>query len=71
MKFSASRVGLRFLAVVVICCAFESSTAMEGLHHDEVAEKRPLPLREKRSVKNNATPNMPDILKRLQALEEK
>ena len=45
---------------------------MEGLHReDEVAEKRPLPLREKKSVKNNVTPNMPGILKRLQALEDK
>lgn len=74
MKLSAFRVSLRFLAIVVICCAVQSisPTYTEGLHHeDKDAEKHPLPLREKRSNKNNATPNMPDILKRLQALEEK
>ncbi len=74
MKFSAFRAGLRFLAIVAICCVVQSITATEGLHHEEeVAEKHPLPpgVREKRSNKNNATPNMPDILKRLQALEEK
>ncbi|KAL9974700.1 hypothetical protein ACROYT_G011771 [Oculina patagonica] len=61
--------------MIVICCVVHLSiSTSEGLHHeDEVAEKHPLPpgVREKRSNKNNATPNMPDILKRLQALEEK
>ncbi len=72
MKFSAFRVGLRFLAMVVICCAVQSISTPEGLHHeDEVAEKHPLPLQEEGSNKNNATSNMPGILKRLQALEEK
>ena len=70
MIFFASSVRLRFLTMLAICCAFHSISALEGLYHeDKVAEKHALPIREERS--NNATPNKPDILKRLQALEEK
>lgn len=71
MKFSATRVGLRFVALFVLGFVFQGASAMEDLHHeDEVAGKHPLRL-DKRAVKNNATPNMPDIIKRLKALEEK
>ncbi|XP_078372882.1 uncharacterized protein LOC144656532 isoform X2 [Oculina patagonica] len=73
---SDSRVGLLFAAVFAMSFAFHCINAMDetldGLRReDQVAAKHPEPLREKRSVKNNATPNTPDILKRLQALEEK
>ncbi len=76
MKLTDSRVGLLFAAVFVMCFAFHRSHAMDetldGLRReDEFPAKHPEPLREKRAVKNNATPNMPDILKRLQAVEKK
>lgn len=74
MKSSAPRVGLRFVAVFVLGFVFQGASAMEAdssLHREgEVAEKHHLRLN-KRSANNNATPNMPDILKRLKALEEK
>ena len=76
MKFSTFRVGLLFAAVFVMCFAFHSIFAMDetldGLRReDEVTAKQPKALREKRAAKSNATPNLPDILKRLQAVEKK
>lgn len=71
MKSSVPRVGFRFVAVFVLDLVFQGAFAMEDSHHeDQVAEKNPLRL-DKRSVSKNSTPNMPDILKRLKALEEK
>lgn len=72
MKSSAPRVGLSFVAVFVLGFVFQGASAMEAdLHREgEVAEKHHLRL-DKRSANNNATPNMPDILKRLKTLEEK
>lgn len=70
MKSCIPRIGLRgFLAVFVLGFVFQGASAKEDLRH-EVAEKHPL-LLGKRSVSKNATPSMPDILKRLKALEEK
>jgi len=55
----------------VLGIVFQGASTMEDLQQeDEVAEKQLLQL-DKRSVSKNATPNMPDILKRLKALEEK
>ena len=71
MKSSAPRVGRSLVVVFVLGFVFQGASAMEDLHHkNEVAEKHPLRL-DKRSVSKNATPSMPDILKRLKALEEK
>ena len=71
MKSFATRVGLRFVAVFVLGLVFQGASTMEDLHQEnEVTEKHLLPL-DKRSASKNATPNMPDILKRLKALEEK
>ena len=71
MKSSVPRVRLSFAAVFVLGFVVQGASAMDDLYHeDEVAEKNPLRL-DKRSVSKNATPNIPDILKRLQALEEK
>ena len=71
MKSSAPRVGFRFVAVFVLGLVFQGASAMNALNHeDQVGEKNPLRL-DKRSVSTNATPKIPDILKRLQALEEK
>ena len=73
-KISPSFVVL--FAIFVFC----NISAMEGLRQEEdeksndgveFAQKHPLPLRERRKVKNNATPNLPDILKRLHAVEKK
>ena len=72
-------VGLRFV-VVFVFIALQSIHCLEGLRTeeertsvsgDEVAEKPPIPLREGRSVKNNATPNLSQILGRLQTMEKK
>ena len=76
MKFPTFRVGLLFAAVFVMCFAFHSIFAMDetvdGLRReDEVAAKYPKALRERRAAKNNVAPNLPDILKRLQAVEKK
>ena len=76
MKFPTFRVGLLFAALFVMCFAFRGIFAMDetldGLRReDEVAAKQPKALRERRAAKNNATPNLPDILKRLQAVEKK
>ena len=69
-----------FVVLFAICFAFCNISAMEGLRQEEDEKstdgvefvlKHPLPLRERRNVKNNATPNLPDILKRLQAVEKK
>ena len=70
MRSSAILVGVLFVAVLVLGFVFQGAFALEDLNHeDEVAEKH---LRlEKRSASKNATPNMPDILKRLKDLEEK
>lgn len=71
MKYSVARVGLSFVAVFLLGFVFQGTSANEDLYHeDKVAEKNPLRL-DKRSVSKNATHNMPDILKRLKALEEK
>ena len=79
IKFFLSRVGLRF-AVVFVFIALQNIHCLKGLRTgerrasvggDEVAGKHPIPLREARSVKNNATPNLPDILGRMQAMEKK
>ena len=71
MKSSVTRVGFRFVAVFVLGLVFQGASAMNALNHeDQVGEKNPLRL-DKRSVSTNATPKIPDILKRLQALEEK
>ena len=71
MKSCVPRIGLHLVAVFVLSFVFQCASAKEDLHHeDEVAEKHLLRL-DKRSVGKNATPNMPDILKRLKALEEK
>lgn len=68
---SVPRVGFRFAAVFVLGLVFQGTSAVNDLNHeDHVAEKNPLRL-DKRSVSTNATPSTPDILKRLQALEEK
>ena len=71
MKSCVPRVGLRgFVAVFVLGFVFQGACTKEDLHHeDEVAEKHLL--LDKRSVGKNATPSMPDMLKRLKALEEK
>lgn len=80
MKFFASRDGLRFVAVLAVLFAFQNARCLEGLRPggeqnsidgNGVAEKHPIPLRERKSVKNNATPNLPDILAQLQAMEKK
>lgn len=80
MKFFTYRVGLRFSAVLMVFCALLNIRSFEGLRPREernsidgngVAEKHPNSLREGRSVKNNATPNLPDILGRMQAMEKK
>ena len=71
MKPCVPRVGLRFVAVFLLGFVFQGACAKEDLHHeDEVAEKHLLRI-DKRSVSKNSTSNMPDILKRLKALEEK
>lgn len=71
MKSSVPRVGLSFMAVFVLGLVFQGASAVKDLHHEnEVAGKTHLRL-DKRSVSKNATPNMPNILKRLKALEEK
>ena len=71
MKSSVTRVGFRFVAVFVLGLVFQGASAMHALNHeDQVGEKNPLRL-DKRSVSTNATTKIPDILKRLQALEEK
>lgn len=71
MKSFVPRVGFRSVAVFVLGLVFQGASAMNGLNHeDQVGEKKPLRLN-KRSVSTNATPSVPDILKRLQALEEK
>ena len=70
MKFPTFRVGLLFAAVFVGIFAMDET--VDGLRReDEVAAKYPEALRERRAAKNNATPNLPDILKRLQAVEKK
>ena len=78
MKFSTFCVGLGllFVAVFLTCFAVHSTSAMNGKldglrREDEVDVKRPWAIREKRAVKNNGTPNLPDILKRLEAVEKK
>jgi len=59
------------MAVFVLGLVFQGASAVRDLHHEnEVAGKAHLRL-DKRSVSKNATPNMPNILKRLKALEEK
>ncbi|XP_078364886.1 uncharacterized protein LOC144649286 isoform X2 [Oculina patagonica] len=73
MKLFASRIGLLFAAVFTMSCALHRISAMDetldGLRREmEDDEKHPQPLRERRSVKNNATQ---DILKRLQDMEKK
>ena len=71
MKSSVPRVGFRFVAVFVLGLVFQGTSALNDLNHeDQVAEKNPLRL-DKRSLSKNATPSIPDLLKRLQALEEK
>ena len=68
-----------FVVLFAICFAICHISVMEGLRQEdekstdgvEFAQKHPLPLRERRNVKNNATPNLPDVLKRLQAVEKK
>ncbi len=80
MRFFASRVDLRFVAAFAVLFAFQNIHCLEVLRpggeqnsidDDEVAKKHPIPLRERKSVKNNASPNIPDILERLQAMEKK
>ena len=70
MRSSAILVGVLFVTVLVLGFVFQGASALEDLNHeDEVVEKH---LRlGKRSASKNTTPNMPDILKRPKALEEK
>ncbi|XP_078367433.1 uncharacterized protein LOC144651373 [Oculina patagonica] len=73
MKLFASRIGLLFAVVFAMSFALHRISAMDetldGLRREmEDDEKHPQPLRERRSVKNNATQ---DILKRLQDMEKK
>ena len=68
MKSSAPRVDRSLMVVFVLGFVFQGASAMEDFHHE--AEKHPLRLDE-RSVSKNATPKVPDILKRLKAVEEK
>jgi len=60
-----------------MCSAFQSISAMEETldnfrQEEEVPAKHPEPIRVKRSVKMNSStrPNLPDIAKRLQAVEK-
>jgi len=71
MKSFSSRVGFSFVAVFVLGFVSQSASAMEDSHHEDEAAVKHLLQLDKRSVSKNATPNMPDILKRLKALEEK
>ena len=77
MKVSTSCVGLLFVAVFLTCFAVHSTSAMnaklDGLRREDGVDdvKHPWEIREKRAVKNNATPNLPDILKRLEAVEKR
>ncbi|XP_078364890.1 uncharacterized protein LOC144649289 isoform X2 [Oculina patagonica] len=73
MKLFASHIGLLFAAVFAMSFALHCIYAMDetpdGFRREmEDDEKHPQPLRERRSVKNNATQ---DILKRLQDMEKK
>ncbi len=73
MKLFASRIGLLFAAVFAMSfalhCIYAKDETLDGLRREmEDDEKYPQPLRERRSVKNNATQ---DILKRLQDMEKK
>lgn len=77
MKFGKSRVGLHFATVFAMCFAFQHISAMQETfdnfrQEDEVAAKHPEPIRDKRSVKTNSSthPNLPDITKRLEAVEK-
>ena len=78
MKFPRTSLGgLLFAAMLVMCFAFHSISAVKEIRRGkdsnfidgmEVAEKRSQPLRERRAVKENSTE---DILQRLQDLEKK
>ena len=81
MKFFASRVGLLFAAVFAMSFALHCISAMDETLEDlrpvmdqnsisgvKDAERHPQSLRERRSVKRNATQ---DILKRLRDMEKK
>ena len=82
MPLFASRIGLLFAAVIAMSFAVNCISAMEETLEDlsreidgnylggvKDDEKYPQPLRERRSVKNNASQQ--DILKRLQDMEKK
>ena len=80
MKFSGkSRVVLLFATVFAICVAFQSISAMEETldnfrqEEEVVAKHDPQPIRGKRSVKTNSSirpPSLPDLAKRLEAVEK-
>ena len=87
MKLSPAvtpRTSLRFLAVSVMFCAtlvnifaLEEELARKPLEEDrvyegtEVGEKQSKLYRDRRTVKNNATPNLSDFANRLKDLEER
>ncbi len=80
MKFSTSRVDLRFVAVFAVLFAFQNIHCLEGLRTEGennsidgngIAEKRFIPLRQRKSEKTYATPNITEILERLKAMEKK
>ena len=92
MKLSPSvtpRGGLRFMAVLVMCCAIlahisamdESLEAQRREEYQksnrvssdgaETVVKQSLLHRGRRAVKKNATPNLPNIEKRLKAVEDR
>ena len=78
MECFKTRVGLRLVATVIaMCFVFQSISAMKetlddfGHKKDENAAKHPESIRAKRSVQTNAThPDLPDIAKRLEAVEK-
>ena len=77
MKFSKFRFCLHFATVFAMCFTFQSISAVEETlgnfrQEGEVAEKHPESIRAKRSVKTNSSahPNLPDIAKRLEAVEK-
>ena len=70
------KISVSFVILFAICFAFCNISTMEGLRQEEdeysnegveFAEKHPLP----RNDESNETPNLADILKRLQAVEKK
>ena len=79
MEFFESHAGLRLVATVIaMCFAFHNISAMKetlddfGHKKEENATKHPESIRAKRSVQTNAThPDLPDIAKRLEAVEKK